>query len=123
MDISTHSTASSSGGGNNNNNLPAAAAQPQQPQQPQQQTRKPPMSREQSQLAKLKDANAKYKNLLKLAKERIQEQEGVLDDRRCKFNSYFVSLKLCKFLFEKLSILETYGTILAIGCSLLVLKC
>ena len=105
MDISTHSTASSSGGGNNNNNLPAAAAQPQQPQQPQQQTRKPPMSREQSQLAKLKDANAKYKNLLKLAKERIQEQEGVLDDRRCKFNSYFVSLKLCKFLFEKLSIL------------------
>ena len=99
MDISTHSTASSSGGGNNNNNNPpAAAAQPQQPQQ--QTTRKPPMSREQSQLAKLKDANAKYKNLLKLAKERIQEQEGVLDERRCKFNSYFLSLKLCKFLFE-----------------------
>ena len=120
MDISTHSTASSSGGGNNNINPPVAAAQPQQPQQ---QTRKPPMSREQSQLAKLKDANAKYKNLLKLAKERIQEQEGVLDDRRCKLISYFLSLKLCKFLFEKLSILETYGTILAIGCSLLVLKC
>lgn len=39
-------------------------------------------SREQSQLAKLRDANAKYKNLLKLAKERIQETEGVLDERR-----------------------------------------
>ena len=39
-------------------------------------------SREQSQLAKLRDANTKYKNLLKLAKERIQETEGVLDERR-----------------------------------------
>ena len=81
MDISTHSTASSAAGGgggggnasqqpnNNNNNN----------------NRKPPTttSREQSQLVKLREANAKYKNLLKLAKERIQEQEGVLDERRC----------------------------------------
>jgi hypothetical protein len=44
----------------------------------------PPQSREQTQLAKLREANAKYKNLLKLAKERIQEQEGLLDERRCK---------------------------------------
>ncbi|KAL7481335.1 hypothetical protein ACHAW6_007043 [Cyclotella cf. meneghiniana] len=35
-----------------------------------------------AQLAKLREANAKYKNLLKLAKERIQEQEGVLDEKR-----------------------------------------
>jgi hypothetical protein len=34
-------------------------------------------------MAKLREANAKYKNLLKLAKERIQEQEGVLEERRC----------------------------------------
>lgn len=43
----------------------------------------PPPSREQTQLTKLREANTKYKNLLKLAKERIQEQEGLLDERRC----------------------------------------
>ncbi|KAL7492965.1 hypothetical protein ACHAWT_002108 [Skeletonema menzelii] len=37
---------------------------------------------QQAQLIKLRDANTKYKNLLKLAKERIQEQEGLLDERR-----------------------------------------
>ena len=54
--------------------------------------RKPPTttSREQSQLVKLREANAKYKNLLKLAKERIQEQEGVLDERRCEYFLRFV---------------------------------
>jgi hypothetical protein len=36
-------------------------------------------------MAKLREANAKYKNLLKMAKERIQEQEGVLEERRCEF--------------------------------------
>jgi hypothetical protein len=46
--------------------------------------RKPPSAAATAaQLAKLREANAKYKNLLKLAKERIQEQEGVLDERRC----------------------------------------
>lgn len=40
-------------------------------------------------MAKLREANAKYKNLLKMAKERIQEQEGVLEERRCE---YFVEL-------------------------------
>lgn len=39
-------------------------------------------SREQAQLLKLREANAKYKNLLKLAKERIQEQEGLLEERQ-----------------------------------------
>jgi len=39
-------------------------------------------SREQTQLLKLREANAKYKNLLKLAKERIQEQEGLLEERQ-----------------------------------------
>lgn len=37
------------------------------------------------QMAKLREANAKYKNLLKMAKERIQEQEGVLEERRCEY--------------------------------------
>ena len=47
-----------------------------------------------NQMAKLREANAKYKNLLKMAKERIQEQEGVLEERRCEF--YFVGLvELC----------------------------
>ena len=85
MDISTHSTASSSaacGGGGGGN----ASQQPNNNNN----NRKPPTttSREQSQLVKLREANAKYKNLLKLAKERIQEQEGVLDERRCEYFSY-----------------------------------
>lgn len=47
-----------------------------------------------NQMAKLREANAKYKNLLKMAKERIQEQEGVLEERRCEF--YFEGLvELC----------------------------
>ena len=92
MDISTHSSASSISqpqqavaarlGGlaaapSNNSNSNATNANP---------GRKPPAtaaaSREQKQLEKLREANAKYKNLLKLAKGRIQEQEGVLDERR-----------------------------------------
>jgi hypothetical protein len=40
-------------------------------------------SREQTQLIKMREANAKYKNLLKLAKERIQEQEGLLAEKQC----------------------------------------
>jgi hypothetical protein len=43
----------------------------------------PAASREQTQLTKLREANAKYKNLLMLAKERIQEQEVLMDERRC----------------------------------------
>jgi len=43
-------------------------------------SRKPPPSHGQSQLAKLREANAKYKQLLKLVKGRIQEQEGLLDE-------------------------------------------
>lgn len=76
MDNSTHSTTSSSGGG---------AAQPPPATSisavPTKSTRK--QQTQQQQLVKLREANAKYKDLLKLAKERIQEQEGVLDDRRC----------------------------------------
>jgi hypothetical protein len=45
----------------------------------------PPASREQTQLTKLREANAKYKNLLMLAKERIQEQEVLMDERRCEY--------------------------------------
>ena len=94
MDISRHSTASSqseqaSGGGGSAAAAPpptasssAAAAAAANPA-----ARKPPPSREQTQLAKLREANAKYKNLLKMAKERIQEQEGLLDERRCEWRA------------------------------------
>mmetsp|Transcript_24899 Transcript_24899/g.44840 ORF Transcript_24899/g.44840 Transcript_24899/m.44840 type:complete len:477 (-) Transcript_24899:955-2385(-) len=97
MDISTHSTTSSH------------TSQPQQ-QQPGGSSaavaqhapttaggggggRKPPPSREQSQLAKLRQANAKYKELLKMAKERIQEQEGVLEERRSETKKLTSQLK------------------------------
>ena len=76
MDNSTHSTVSSSGGGGAKQQ-PAASTSTV----PTKSTRK--QQTQQQQLVKLREANAKYKDLLKLAKERIQEQEGVLDDRRC----------------------------------------
>ena len=38
------------------------------------------------QLTKLRDDNAKYKNLLKMAKERIEQQEGELKKLRGKGN-------------------------------------
>jgi len=37
------------------------------------------------QMKKLKDANTKYKDLLKMAKERIQSQEEDLEKTKCKF--------------------------------------
>ena len=40
-----------------------------------------------AQLSKLKEANAKYKNLLKMAKERIEQQEGELQRYRGKSQS------------------------------------
>jgi len=40
------------------------------------------MAKAQAQMQKLRDANAKYKNLLKMAKERIQAQEEELDKLR-----------------------------------------
>lgn len=84
MDISTHSTASSQSPPQGVGSSAAAAAAAANPTSTAAapSNRKPPPSREQSQLAKLREANAKYKNLLKLAKERIQEQEGFLDERR-----------------------------------------
>ena len=54
----------------------------------------PPQQQQQQQLLKLREANTKYKNLLKLAKERIQEQEGLLDERRCESNSVYLCQKL-----------------------------
>ncbi len=91
MDNSTHSSSSSSHPNNQvaaassaanataNNNGPSASSG----------TSKRAPNPQQAQLIKLRDANTKYKNLLKLAKERIQEQEGLLDERRCEliFNS------------------------------------
>ena len=88
MDISTHSTASSSAAGGGGGNAPQQqSAASSTATNNNNNNRKPPTttSREQSQLVKLREANSKYKNLLKLAKERIQEQEGVLDERRCEY--------------------------------------
>ena len=42
----------------------------------------PAMAKAQAQMQKLRDANAKYKNLLKMAKERIQAQEEELEKLR-----------------------------------------
>ena len=39
-----------------------------------------------AQLGKLRDANLKYKNLLKLAKERIQQQEDDLKKLKSEFS-------------------------------------
>lgn len=86
MDVSVHSAASSqspspqppppppppgAGGG------ATAAGGANPPANPSHPSRKPP-----PQLAKLREANAKYKQLLKLAKGRIQEQEGLLDEQQ-----------------------------------------
>ena len=75
------SAASTTSNGNDSVSAPAgqAANALRKPQAPQ-------PSREQMQLLKLRDANAKYKNLLKLAKERIQEHEGLLEERQCMYN-------------------------------------
>jgi len=87
MDNSTHSTTSSSGGGAVQSPPPvSSSAVPTKSTRKQQQTQ---------QLVKLREANAKYKDLLKLAKERIQEQEGVLDDRRCE---YFIIWFICMYI-------------------------
>lgn len=75
------SAASTTSNGNDSVTAPAgqAANSLRKPQAPQ-------LSREQMQLLKLREANAKYKNLLKLAKERIQEHEGLLEERQCMYN-------------------------------------
>jgi len=52
------------------------------------------------QVAKLREANAKYKNLLKMAKERIQEQEGVLEERRCEYISLWVIVESIHILWD-----------------------
>ena len=44
----------------------------------------PPKSRAEQQMRKLKDANGKYKDLLKLAKQRIQTQEEELENCKSK---------------------------------------
>lgn len=75
MDISRHSTTAAEDG----NQQQPTTSKP---------GRKTAPTREQAQLGKLKEANAKYKNLLKLAKERIQEQEGVLDERRSELSIF-----------------------------------
>ena len=78
MDSSTHSTVSSSGGGATQ--PPPAVSTSAAPK-----ATNTARKQQTQQLVKLREANAKYKDLLKLAKERIQEQEGVLDDRRCEY--------------------------------------
>ena len=100
MDNSTHSSeeaaASSSapnGTANNNSGPTTAAASSSGGNTP-----KRAPNPQQAQLIKLRDANTKYKNLLKLAKERIQEQEGLLDERRCEL--IFHRGVSCAFLYR-----------------------
>ena len=59
------------------NNRPAASATPGSNPKP-----GGNMAKAQAQMQKLRDANGKYKNLLKMAKERIQAQEEELDKLR-----------------------------------------
>ncbi len=105
MDSSTHSTSSQPP--NNaaaSNNAAAAAAAPTNanaanangPTPSTSPKRGPPpqQQQQQQQLLKLREANTKYKNLLKLAKGRIQEQEGLLDERRCE-STLFICVKNC----------------------------
>lgn len=60
----------------NNDQPPAAAAPPAKP------TSK--AAAQAAQMNKLREANNKYKNLLKMAKERIQQQEEELETQRRK---------------------------------------
>ena len=46
------------------------------------------------QLTKLKDANGKYKNLLKMAKERIQDQDDELELLKCKLLHMYSHFRL-----------------------------
>lgn len=105
MDSSTHSTSSQPPNNAAMTNNAAAAAAPTNANAatgPTSSTsgggsspkRGPPPQQQQAQLLKLREANTKYKNLLKLAKERIQEQEGLLDERRCESNSVYLCPKL-----------------------------
>ena len=109
MDSSTHSTSSSQPPNNPvANNAAASAAAPTNasaangPTPSSSPKRGPPpqQQQQQQQLLKLREANTKYKNLLKLAKERIQEQEGLLDERRCESTLFII------FCVKKLSIVE-----------------
>lgn len=46
------------------------------------------MSREQMQIAKLREANNKYKSLLKMAKERIQTQDDQIESQKTEISSF-----------------------------------
>mmetsp|Transcript_26356 Transcript_26356/g.40585 ORF Transcript_26356/g.40585 Transcript_26356/m.40585 type:complete len:482 (+) Transcript_26356:54-1499(+) len=89
MDNSTHSSSSSSqpnqatsAAASSATNAAASTNGPAASSTSSSSTPKRAPNPQQAQLIKLRDANTKYKNLLKLAKERIQEQEGLLDERR-----------------------------------------
>ena len=65
------------------------AAPPPSAARPSNASARPSAAQQNAQLSKLREANAKYKNLLKLAKERIQEQEGILEGKRCELICLF----------------------------------
>lgn len=50
------------------------------------------------QMQKMQDANSKYKNLLKLAKERIQQQDDELKRLKGKTLVFATLSQLCSFL-------------------------
>ena len=61
------------------------------------------------QLTKLKDANGKYKNLLKMAKERIQDQDDELELLKCKLLHMYSHFRLtfCLQIWELKVILDS----------------
>ena len=55
-------------------------------------------SRAEQQMTKMKDTNAKYKSLLKMAKERIQTQEDELESLRCESYHYYLLMSFIVYL-------------------------
>jgi len=63
-----------------------------------------PMNKAAAQMAqmnKMRDANNKYKNLLKMAKERIQQQEEELEQLRRKWHTHLVLYMYCFLSFVR----------------------
>lgn len=72
----------------NDEDIPTTEPAPPSAARPSNTSARPSAAQQNAQLSKLREANAKYKNLLKLAKERIQEQEGILEGKRCELIFY-----------------------------------
>ena len=70
----------------------------------------PGTSKVAQQLTKMRDANAKYKNLLKLAKERITQQEEELQKLRGRLRCFIQWLELWLWMSTHEVIVQLYCT-------------